>query len=124
MIELNCKVVKKWQPSPPPPISTSAPPFQVYPPILAKNFVPPNVILMSLLLTVTHCCSVFLLTLNMLMTDGILYCLHLNLYISESDLGTLSPNNSFQRLPIFCHKELHLRCCIGLGYCILYICIL
>ena len=64
MIELNCKVVKKWQPSPPPPISTSAPPFQVYPPILAKNFVPPNVILMSLLLTVTHCCSVFFVNLE------------------------------------------------------------
>ena len=23
-------------------------------------------------------------------------------------------NNSFQPLPIFCHKELHLRCCIKL----------
>ena len=23
-------------------------------------------------------------------------------------------NNSFQLLPVFCHKELHLRCCIGL----------
>ena len=22
-------------------------------------------------------------------------------------------NNNFQSLPIFCHKELHLRCCIG-----------
>ena len=34
---LNCKVTKKLQP----PISTSTPPFQVYPPFLAKNFVPP-----------------------------------------------------------------------------------
>ena len=33
---LNCKVIKKWQP----PISTSTPPFQVYPPFLVKNFVP------------------------------------------------------------------------------------
>ena len=38
MIELNCKVVKKWQP----PIHFYInPPFQVYPPFLAKNFVPP-----------------------------------------------------------------------------------
>ena len=36
VIELNCKVIKKLQP----PISTSTPPFLVYPPFLAKNFVP------------------------------------------------------------------------------------
>ena len=32
VIELHCKVIKKWQPPPP---------FQVYPPFLAKHFVPP-----------------------------------------------------------------------------------
>ena len=37
VIELNCKVIKRWQS----PISTSMPPFQVYSPFLAKNFVPP-----------------------------------------------------------------------------------
>ena len=36
---LNCKVIKKCQT----PISKSTPPFQVYPPFLAKNFVPPKV---------------------------------------------------------------------------------
>ena len=33
---MNCKVIKKWQL----PISTSTPPLKVYPPFLAKNFVP------------------------------------------------------------------------------------
>ena len=32
---------KKVATPPPPPISTSIPPFQLYPPFLAKNFVPP-----------------------------------------------------------------------------------
>ena len=42
VIELNCKVIKKVA-IPSPPISTSTPPplFQVYPPFLGKNFVPP-----------------------------------------------------------------------------------
>ena len=40
MIGLNCKVVKKVAT---PPISTSIPPFQVYPLFLAKNFIPPQV---------------------------------------------------------------------------------
>ena len=31
-MQLNCKVIKKWQP----PISTSAPPFQGYPPLSSK----------------------------------------------------------------------------------------
>ena len=64
----------------------------------------------------------FLLTLNILMAGGILYCLNLNL--KESDLGTMShlrqsskyitTVNSFQPLPIFRYKQLHLKCCIGL----------
>ena len=36
---LNCKVIKKWQP----PHFYINPPFQIYPPFLAKNFVPPQV---------------------------------------------------------------------------------
>ena len=51
---------------------------------------------------------------------------HLNLLISLR-VGSRSPitfktkvsvttvNYCFQLLPIFCHEELHLRCCIGLG---------
>ena len=45
-IELNCKVVNIVATSPPspapppPPNSTSTPPFQVYTPILPKNFIP------------------------------------------------------------------------------------
>ena len=35
---LNCKAIKKRQPL----ISTSTPPFQVYPSFLSKNFKPPN----------------------------------------------------------------------------------
>ena len=37
-MQLNCKVIKKWQPT----ISTATPPFQVYPPSLAKFLVPSN----------------------------------------------------------------------------------
>ena len=37
-MQLNCKVIKKWLP----PISTSTPPFQSYPPFLAKFLVPPS----------------------------------------------------------------------------------
>ena len=40
---LNCKVIKKCQPPSPPFISASTSPFQVYPPFLAKNFVPTQV---------------------------------------------------------------------------------
>ena len=35
-------------------------------------------------------------------------------YVSLSRSYVTTVNNSFQPLPIFCHKELHLRCCIGL----------
>ena len=35
---IELKVIKKWQPH----ISTSTPPFQVYPLFLAKNFKPPS----------------------------------------------------------------------------------
>ena len=37
-MQLNCKVIKKWQP----PISASSPPFQGCPPFLAKCLVPPS----------------------------------------------------------------------------------
>ena len=37
-MQLNCKVIKKRQP----PISTSTPPFQGYPPFLANFLVPPH----------------------------------------------------------------------------------
>ena len=59
------------------------------------------------------------------MVDGTLYCLNLNLYM-HFRVGSRRPatfnmrlyvtavNNSFQSLPVFCHKGLHLRCCIGL----------
>ena len=51
------------------------------------------------------------------MADGILNCLNLNLSMhfrvgSKNHVTTV--NETFQPLPIFCHKELHLRCCIGL----------
>ena len=57
------------------------------------------------------------------MPHGILYCLNLNLavfqsrsrsHVSLSRSYVTAVNSSFQPLPIFCHKELHLRCCIGL----------
>ena len=72
----------------------------------------------------THFSSVFLFyfwvcftTVNMQMADGILYCLNLNLSMhfrvgSKSRVTTV--NKSFLSSPIFVHKELHLRCCIGL----------
>ena len=68
----------------------------------------------------------FLLFLNMEMTDGMLYCLDLNLSTSYFRVGSRSPvlfktklfvtslSNRFQPLCIFCHKELYLRCFIGL----------
>ena len=51
------------------------------------------------------------------------YCLNLNLSMLfrvrsrnpvtfKTDLRVTSVNNSFQSFPIFCHKELHLTCCI------------
>ena len=58
------------------------------------------------------------------MADRILYCLNLNLSMPFRG-GSRSPvtclfvttvNNNFQPLPIFCHKELHLRCCTGLDH--------
>ena len=58
------------------------------------------------------------------MLHGILCCLYLNLpmcfrvrsrsHVSLSQSYVTTFNNSFQPLPIFCHKKLHLRCCIGL----------
>ena len=38
-MQLNIKVIKKWQRPPPPPISTSTPPFHGYPLFLAKFLV-------------------------------------------------------------------------------------
>ena len=35
-------------------------------------------------------------------------------HVSLSQSYVTTFNNSFQPLPIFCHKKLHLRCCIGL----------
>ena len=67
----------------------------------------------------------FLLTLNMEMVDGILYCFNLSLSV-HSRVGYRNPvicktklyitkvNNSFQSLSIFYQKELHLRRCTGL----------
>ena len=60
------------------------------------------------------------------MTDRMLYCLDLNLSTSYFRVGSRNPvlfktklfvtslSNSFQPLCIFCQKELHLRCFIGL----------
>ena len=67
----------------------------------------------------------FLLTLNMGMADGILYCLNLNLSMHlrvgsrglvtfKIKLYVTTFNNSFLLLPVFCQKELHRRCCIRL----------
>ena len=67
-----------------------------------------------------------LLTLNIFdifdMPDGILYCLNLNVSMGfkvgfrsritfKTKFYVTTVNNSFQQLPIFCHKKLHLRCC-------------
>ena len=60
------------------------------------------------------------------MADAILHCLNLNLSmhfkvgsrspaIFNMNLYVITVNSSFQSLPIFRHKELHLRCCIGLA---------
>ena len=67
----------------------------------------------------------FLLTLNMGMADGILYCLNLNLSMHfrvgsrglvtfKTKLYVTTFNNSFLLLPVFCQKEVHLRCYIRL----------
>ena len=59
------------------------------------------------------------------MVEGILYCLNLDLSMDfrvrsrspvtfKRKLYVTTVNNSFQSLPIFYHKELQLRCCIGL----------
>ena len=49
----------------------------------------PIIVLVYFLLTVTHCSRV-LMADKMLMADGIVFCLDLNVCISESDLRTLS----------------------------------
>ena len=59
----------------------------------------------------------FLLTLNILTPNQILYCLNLNLSKDfkvgfKMKLSVTTVNNSFQPLPIFCHKELCFRSCI------------
>ena len=65
------------------------------------------------------------MTLNMYMADGVLYCPNLNSLMHftirsrgpvtfNTKLHVTTVNNSFQPLAIFCHKELHLKCCIGL----------
>ena len=66
-----------------------------------------------------------LLTLNIGMANGILYCLNLNLSM-HFRVGSRGPvtfkiklyvttvKYSLQLLPVFCQKEIHLRCCIGL----------
>ena len=73
-----------------------------------------------------HCPNVFFADFEHVnSTDGILYCLNLILSIhfrvrSRSPVTfkikpcVTTVNNSFQPLPIFCHKELHFRCNIGL----------
>ena len=53
------------------------------------------------------------------MLDRILCCLYLNVSICsrvtyKTKLFVTTVNNSFQLFPIYCHKELHLICCIGL----------
>ena len=59
------------------------------------------------------------------MPDGIIYCLNLNLSICfrvgsrrnvtiKAKLYVRTVNNNFQPLSIFCHKEVHLTCCLGL----------
>ena len=71
----------------------------------------------------TRCCSgVFIIDFEYIWHQ-ILYCLNLNLSM-DLRVGSRSPvtfkmmlyvitvNNSFQPLPIFCHKELRLRCCM------------
>ena len=42
-MQLNCNVIKKWQPSPPSLISISTPPFSRLSPLSSKTFGPPQV---------------------------------------------------------------------------------
>ena len=89
----------------------------------------PDVALVSLLLTfnvfdrLLYC--FFADFKHVKMADGILYCLNLNLSLCfrfrswslvafQTKLYVTSVNNSFESMPIFCLKELHLRCCIEL----------
>ena len=69
-----------------------------------------------------HVSGEFFASLNMYMPNEILYCLNLNLSICfragsrspvafKTKLSVTTVSNSFQLFPIFCHKELHLRCC-------------
>ena len=91
------------------------------------NIEAPGVVLVFLLSTLLLACclNVFLLTLNMWMPDGILYCLNLNLsirfrvgYRGPATLNAKHCNNSQQQFSattnFFCHRELHLRGCVGL----------
>ena len=84
----------------------------------------PDVVLVSLLLTLNKFDLLFLCVfaaLNMLMTDKILYCLNLNVSM-HFKVWSRSPVTFKTKLYVigsshylfFCHKELHLRYCIGL----------
>ena len=84
-----------------------------------------NFILVSLLLTVTCCSSVFFADFEHVngRWNTILHWykfMHFrvrsrNHVTFKTKLYVTTVNNSFQPLPNFCHKELHLRCCIGFG---------
>ena len=89
----------------------------------------PEVVLVSLMLTLNILDMMlllfFLLTLNLYILDGILYYLN-NLILSlhfrgvskspvifKMKLYVTTLKNSFQSWPIFCCKEIHFRCCLG-----------
>ena len=94
-----------------------------------------NFILVSLLLTVTCCSSVFFANFEHVngRWNTLLHWykfMHFrvrsrNHVTFKTKLYVTTVNNSFQSLPNFCQKELHLRCCIGFGLniaqCILHI---
>ena len=72
-----------------------------------------------------HASSVFWVPLSIQMSDRIVYWLNLSLSMClrvesrgpvtfKMKLSVTTVNNSFQLLPVFCHKDLNLRCCIGL----------
>ena len=72
-----------------------------------------------------HNTVVFFVDFEQVMAGGVLYCLNLNSPMHfrvrsrspvtfNTKLYVTTINNSFQPLTIFCHKELHLRCYIGL----------
>ena len=48
------------------------------------------------------------------MADGMLYYLNLNLSIIYLNLSDLATSTKVSSHYFFCHKELHLRCCVGL----------